>query len=887
MSKTAQLARLLRRWLPRDRRVFEGELADELSFHVRARADELRRTGLTPEEAERRARLELGGTERCKDDMRDLRPGRWLEHSSHELAAAVRSLARSPGYLAATVVVYGVAMAAGSAVFGVVDFVLLRPLPIRAPQELVVGWERNPSRDQAVVEVSYRNVQDWQTGSRAVADVSAFGSSAWSLTLEDRGDPTRIASVGVTWRFFHTLGAQPFLGRFFEAEDDRPNPIRPLVLSHRFWQARFGGDVGVVGSRVETGDGPARIVGIAPPDLDFPRGVDAWLPVGPVLAGTRGIDGFRDIGVLFLMARLRPGVSQQAATLELDRVATDAAGQGALRFGSTVQLTPLLDYQLGPVRSALWWLAGGVAVLIAIACGNLAALLLARAVGRQREQAVRLALGASRLALWRRWSMESALIALLGGTVGMIGARWLIAAIRRLAPAGLPHVDQLVLSPAVSWGTFAALFVMAVAASAVPVVLGADRSILGGLAEGARATDGRRAVRLRGLLLTGQVALSVALLMAAGLIVRSYANVRALDLGFVPDKVIALEVDSRLGGQAHNDWVRELLQRMSALPGVEAAGAVHVRPLLLGAIGSDSTVVLEGQPDSPESGRLNPLVNVESATPGYFATMGIRLVEGRLFDENDHGMAPRVALVSRSAARRLWPGRSAVGQRLSRPSLSRGASGNQRTVVGVVEDVRYRGIEDVRLDLYEPAAQSNERAGSVIVRTREHPVATAAAVEAEVRRLAPRAIVTDVTTMQAVVGRATASWTLSTWMFGLFALAAVALVGAGLFSSVTLDSARRSHELALRRALGALPHHLARIAASTTGMCALVGAIVGLLLGTAAARAMAHLLFEVSPVDLFTYVAVACLVGATVLAAAFRPLSRAVRADPASVLRAS
>jgi putative ABC transport system permease protein len=237
--------------------------------------------------------------------------------------------------------------------FAAVYAVLLKPLPVRAPERLVVGWESSPSRNLTVVEVSYRNFQDWQSWSRTLAHVAAFGSSAWPLILEDRGDPMKLASIAVSPTFFETLGVRPSLGRFFESDDEQPGPTRPLVLSDRLWHTRFGADPHVIGATLATSDGPTRIIGVAPAELDFPRGVDVWLPVGPVLATTTGIDGFRDIGVLFIVGRLHDGVSPAAAEADLDRVAVDAAARGARRFGSAVHLTSFLDYQLGPIRAAL------------------------------------------------------------------------------------------------------------------------------------------------------------------------------------------------------------------------------------------------------------------------------------------------------------------------------------------------------------------------------------------------------------------------------------------------------------------------------------------------------------------------------------------------------
>jgi putative ABC transport system permease protein len=770
--------------------------------------------------------------------------------------------------------------------FAAVYAVLLKPLPVRAPERLVVGWESSPSPNLTVVEVSYRNFQDWQSWSRTLAQVAAFGSSAWPLILEDRGDPMKLASIAVSPTFFETLGVRPSLGRFFESDDEQPGPTRPLVLSDRLWHTRFGADPHVIGATLATSDGPARIIGVAPAELDFPRGVDVWLPVGPVLATTTGIDGFRDIGVLFIVGRLHDGVSPAAAEADLDRVAVDAAARGARRFGSAVHLTSFLDYQLGPIRAALWWLWSAVLVLLLVACGNVAALQLTRAIQRTREQAIRVALGAGPVALWRPWILESALVSIAGGIVGLIAAHWLVAAIVALAPDGIPRLSEMSVSIPVVLLSMAVSLGAALVSACAPMLQSKTVAIVTALGEGAHATEDRRSTGARAMLLAIQVALSVVLMTFAGLILRSYINVRQIDLGFVPNQVVTLEIDSRRPSATHNEWVRELLHHVERLPDVESAGAIYLRPLALGAIGADSTIVLEGQPNTRESGRMNPLVNYQCATPGYFSTMRIRLARGRLFNTQDHSRSPRVVIVNESTARRLWPGQNPIGRRVSLPSFSAGEPAmSWRTVVGVVSDVRYRGLDDVRLDVYEPAAQSQARAGYLVVRSTRHGIAVAAAVQAEARRMEPRAIVSGITSIAAVVDRATATWTLSVWMFGLFAATAVLLVCVGLFSTVSLDIARRSKEFALRIALGAQSRDIARHALTSTGTYVLAGIGVGLVLAVLSTRWMTSLLFGVDALDRVTYVGVVSLTALTVAIGCSFPVYRATRIDPGSALR--
>ncbi len=802
-----------------------------------------------------------------------------------DVRLACRSLLRSPGYLLGAVLTFGVAMAANSAIFGAVYAVLLKPLPIQSPERLIVWWETNPG--QGVVEVSYRNFQDWQASSRTLTSVAAFGSSAWPLLIEHKNGPVKLATIGVSSSFFDTIGTRPFLGRFLGPDDDgSAQPARVLVLTHRAWLSRFGGDPDVVGTTVKTEDGAARIVGVALPQLDFPRGVDAWLPVVPVLRGTTGIDGFRDIGVLFLLGRLRTDTAPAAAATELERIANNAAGGGARRFGSGLKVDGFLDYQLGPVRSALWWLSGAVAVLLLIACGNVAALLLTRALQRKREQAVRLALGAGTAALWRPWAIETAIVSLAGGVAGLVIARWLIAVIVALAPDDIPRLTEMSINVPVVLFTFGMSGAAAMISMLASLFHGRPQSTVTDLNEMAHSTDNQKSIRTRGMLLAIQVALAIVLMTAAGLIFRSYVNVRQIVLGFDPADVVTLEIDSRRPGPEHNEWVRELLTRVESWPDIESAGAVHLRPLALGAIGADATVVLEGQPNERRSARLNPGVNYQSATPGYFTAMRIRAQQGRLFDQRDDARAPRVVVVSESTARVLWPHGDPIGQRLSLPSVSPGEpAASWRTVVGVVPDVRYRGLDDVRLDLYEPAAQSRSRAAYLMVRSSRNAVAVAAAIEAEARRMEPKAIIGGITTMSAIVDRAQAVWTLSVWMFGVFAIAALTLSCVGLFSTVSMDATRRSREIALRIALGARPRNIAGHVLSAVGKPLSVGVVAGLALATFSTHWMTSLLFGVEPLDGATYLGVIGLIAAAGLVGCSWPSYRAARIDPASILK--
>ena len=530
----------------------------------------------------------------------------------------------------------------------------------------------------------------------------------------------------------------------------------------------------------------------------------------------------------------------------------------------------------------LW---AAVGVLLLIACANVSGLMLTRISRRRHEDGIRLALGATRGALARLWMSEVVLVAAAGGVLGLAVAQWLAKTIVALAPDDLPRVADIAVDSTVALFTFAAVLAVALVTGAVPLRHAGGANLLSAM-EGERSTAGRGTQRVRSTLLVIQIALSVVLLVAAGLVLRSFVALRHVDLGFTPDRVLSLTVQPGNTSRPPNVWLRDFLARVRSLPGVEAAGAVYLRPLMLGPIGQGVRVFLEGQPETRETAEANPTLNHQIATPGYFEALGIPLRAGRLFTDADTADVPRVAIVSESTARRLWPGRDPIGRRLSMAAFTPGKPGRAwRTVVGVVSDVRYRGIEEVQLDVYDPALQVGRPADNILVRASADPLALAAAVRATARELDPTSIVDAVTTMDAVVGRAEAPWRLTMWMFVLFATLAFGLAALGLFSLVALDVAHRGREFAIRMALGESRGGILRGVLVRAGRRVLAGLALGLGTAVVAGRAIRGLLFGIAPDDRVTYAAVLAVVLVVVAAAAYVPARRAARADPQSLLR--
>ena len=804
-----------------------------------------------------------------------------------DVRLTVRDLLRQPAYAAPAVVTLALAIGANSAIFSAVHAVLLTPSPIRNAHELVICWERD-SRQSPVVELSYRNFQDWAAHNRSFSHVAAIGSSTWPAILDERGESTRLGAVGVSASFFETLGVTPALGRGFQSADDAPTAERVVVLSHATWVTRFAGNPEIIGTTIRL-DEPHTVVGVMPAGFDFPHRTSVWLPVMPILAkaGSGRVQSpLENVGVLFVIGRLRHGVTPNTASEELNRLAGQLQRSGVQRFGTDVVVTPLLDYLIGPVRHALWALFAAVGVLLLIGCANVSGLMLTRVSVRRREHAIRLALGATRSRLGRQWVLETLILSLTGGCLGLVASRWMVQGIVALAPEDVPQVANIAINFPVAGFTFLAVLATALLCGAQPLRYAGRLNLVEALNDAGRSTSGRRSHRGRSLLLVFQIGLTVVLLVAAGLVVRSFVNLKSIDLGFVPSNVLTMNVTLRDAQSSGNASVHELLARISALPDVDAAGAVSLRPLALGPIGSESWVILDGQPNTPQRARLNPTLSYLVATPGYFTAMRIQLKRGRFFNDRDTTKSPRVAIVSESAARALWRGEDPIGRRIQMPTHSSdGGPTVWRTVVGVVSDVRYRGIDDVRLDVYDAALQATMTAEDLVVRTARDPLALAGAVQTEARRFDSGVVIDRLTTLDAIVLRAVAPWRFSVWMFTVFAGLAFVLAIVGLFSLVSLDVMQRRHEFAVRLAVGAQRSHVLRSVLVSALWRVVPGLAFGLLATLLSTRTIRTILFGVGPTDLATYVAVIVLVFAVVLAASWLPAHRAARVDPLALLR--
>ena len=811
-----------------------------------------------------------------------------------DLKSAFRN-ARRGGWLSVTVVlILAVAIGAVTAIYSVAYSVLIKPLPVTDPDRVMLLWGRDDARSQQVVEVSLRDHRAWLAGQKSFAAIELFGSVNWGeLQVSGPGLPFRAVQNAVSSGFFDLLGARPLIGRTFRASDDRPGARPTVVLSEAVWRQHFSSDPAVAGRLLTIRTGKkataVEVIGVMPGRFRIPAGAQVWTALGPALAGAD------NVRAMYALGRLAPGVRIEKAVAELSTIARNEELKTGVRNTSmAVVATPLMTHLLGPVRPALLAITGASGALMLIACANASALLLVHGAARRREVAVRLALGARRLQVVRQLFWESIVLSLLAGGVGAGLAYISLDAIVSFAPIGVPRLDEAAID------SRALLFVLvlclgtAVIVGLLPAWRHSGAAPLAGLHEHSRsATATSSSTRARKVLVAAQLAAVVVLLTAAGLFTRSLTALVRLDLGFDPRGVLTFDLsfsEDRYDTK-EKQWalIDAVLDRAQRLPGSIAAGAVYERPFAHGVIGMDSNVIVEGQPLADESASRNPILNWEAATPGYFRAMDIQLLQGRLFDDRDTTKSPPVVIIGQSLAARLWPRQSPIGRRMiayGAPEPEKGKEPVWQTVVGVVEDARYREVETPRFDLYLPYRQAPNQVQHFMVRLNGDPVAAAPALRTAVAVLDPDARVDGIRTMEEVVAQAFAPWRFSTVVVSAFGAMALTFAVVGIVTLVAFAVKQRTREIGVRVALGAQPRDVIILAASEGAWIALMGVVVGLFAAWMLRRSVESMLFGVAPGDPMTFIGVALGLGVVSLLAAYFPARSAAHIDPVVTLRA-
>jgi len=866
----------------------ERDMDEEMRFHIEAHASELMKRGITREKALRQARMEFGGVETTKAECRDAVGVSFLETLLQDVRHSVRAMLRTPVFTLTAIIVLALGIGATTAIFSVVDAVLLRPLAYRDSGRLVtiLMYGDGP--------VSAGNYIDWRDQSRSFTTMSA--AEYWSPNLTGIDSPEHIPGLKVTQDLFPMLGIKPLLGRLFLEGEDKKGADREVILSHRLWQRRFSSEPSVLGKPIALDGDAYVIVGVMPQGFQFApfwaTKAELWVP------GAFGSRVHSSGGSLRIFARLKDSVSLAQARAEIASI-TARLEQQFPGTNRNVVVTPLKEKVVGTIETPLLVLLGAVAFVLLITCANVAHMLLARAATRQKEIAVRAALGARRGRIIRQFLTESILLGGVGGALGLLlaglGTRALIA----LSPANIPRVQTVSIDINAAVFLFTATILTSVGFGLVPALQASSVNVNDTLKEGGRGgSEGVQRNRLRSMLVVSEFALALMLLIGAGLMIRTFAALEAVDPGFNPHNVISMIVSvagsKEQAAGRREFFYRQLIDRVRSLPGVQAAGAINHLPLAGDLWGWHFAI--EGRP-KPVPGEV-PGAVYRMVTPGYFGTMRLPLIRGRDITDSDNAIAPGVVIINEKAARQYWPGEDPIGQRVSFDDNERNPP-TWLTIIGIAKDAKQDNWTDKATpEMYLAAFQNHDFLGDSSAEAASHmsyitlvarTVGDPAAVTSEMKEAAwsfdRNLAISQVVTMDGVVAEANAQPRFEMMLLSIFAAVALLLAAVGIYGVISYSASRRTHEIGVRMSLGATRADVLLLVARQGVWLAVAGSAAGLAGALLLSRLMAGLLYGVKPTDPLTFAAVAGGLGVVAMMACYIPARRAMRIDPMAALR--
>jgi putative ABC transport system permease protein len=870
-----RIAVALRGWLWPD--ALDAEVAEELRFHLERQIQANINAGMTPAEARRAAHLVVGSVEAVREESRDARPGAWTHQLVRDLAFGTRLLRRTPAFALTAACIVALGIGTTTTIFSVVYGVMLRPPPFPHPDRLVTLWTRQPppAGRETINPADHREMRH---NNGVFEDIALFWPTQ-NFNLIGAGEPERVFAARISSNLFSVLDVTPALGRTFTDDEDESGRDRVVVLSDRLWKRRFGGNPALVGRTINLTGVPYEVVGVMPPDFQYPgREHQLWVPltINPAQL-TRQVGGFDHMAV----ARMKPGVSLRQAQSALDTIASRLeADHPATHRGVRLEVLPLFEQSIQPVRRTLYVLLAAVLCLLLTACLNLANLLGSRAASRAREFTVRLALGASRGRLTLQALAEVAPVLCIGGIAGIAAAQIAIAAFVPLAPPGLPRADRIEINAPVLAFSIGALGLTGIVAGLLPALHAWRARMLTPAHESRSATSSRERVRTRNALAVAQLALALPLLVGATALGRSFSALMHVDPGFRTDHIVSMHLAISRSTHKNDEQVAlfcgRVVEQVAALPGVESAGMVNRLPL------SGNSQVM---PFAFEGVGEKPLMfQSRTVTPDYFRTIGIPLLQGRLFTSEDRADSPLVGIIDERLARALWPGQSAVGRRFG--VKLPGQQPASAEIVGVVGHVRHDGLDkDTDRQVYFSHPQFTDGRMVLVVRSREDVRALIPAVVQAIRTVDPDQPVYDVRTMDDVVERSTAQRWLNTAIVAVFAIASLLLACVGLYGVIAYGVTQRLREFGVRLALGATRADVLRLVLGRGSALAACGTALGLIGAVVLTQAMEGLLYGVKPLDPVGFFAAALLLFTVALLAGYFPARRAARTNPASVLR--
>jgi putative ABC transport system permease protein len=810
-----------------------------------------------------------------------------METILKDIHYGIRSLLKHPGFTAIAVITLALGIGANTAMFSVINAVLLRPLPYRDPARLVTIWEESPERGMYQMPVSLANLRDWIDQNQSFEQISAYTFT--NLNLTGTGEPARLGTVRSSANLFPLVGATPVIGRSFLPEEDKEGANHVVILGHALWQSRFASDPGIVGKSLTLNNQSYTVVGVMASNSQFPVGfgymgkvlndpIDLYVPLA-----ASGRETERGNYSFFAIGRLKPGVSIDQARAEMTTIERRLEKQypdGNTGIG--ISLVPTQEQTVKEIRPALLVLFGAVAFLLLIACANIANLLLARAASRKKEIAIRTALGASRLRVLRLLLTESLMLSLAGGGIGFLLALWGTDALMALEPDNIPRLNEVGVDARVFLFTLAISIVTGIVFGLAPGIRAAKPDLNEALKEGSKGSMGSSgSKRTRSVLVALEVALSLMLLAGAGLMIKSFIRLQQTNLGFNPENVLAVSLtlpESRYPEDRQQaSFFQDALSRLQSVAGVQSAGATTSLPLTLSVNGSDFRI--EGHPE-PEAGK-ELIINMSGVSPGYFHTLGVPLLKGRDFSDRDNKDAPEAAIINNDLARTYFPNEEPIGKRMK---LTDGES--WISIVGVTGDVKQLGQDiGVKPEIYFPYLQVPASSMSLVARTAKEPLSLVGAVKTQIQLIDKDLPIDDAKTMQQLLANSRSGRRFNLILLTGFALVALVLAMVGIYGVMSYTVAQRTHEIGIRVAVGAQSRDVFRMVIGQGMMLALIGVAFGLVGAFALTRLMTTMLFGVEPTDPATFVSITALLTGVALLASYIPARRATKVDPLVALR--
>lgn len=876
----------LNRWSRRR----EEELDEELQAHLQMAVQERVERGETREEAEAAVRREFGNVGLVKEATREMWGWVWLDQLLQDIKYGIRSLRRAPGFTFVAILSLAIGIGANTAIFSVINAVLLNPLPFASPERLVALGQTSLENRSDLSNFSFRNFADLRDQNKAFEQLAVYYNN--SVTLTGQGEAQRLRVTVATTDLFPLLRASPMLGRVFLPGEDNPgggSVGRPAILSWDSWQRYFGGDPGVVGRAITLTGDTYTVVGVMPADFSFPvqaQPTEVWVSAARDAERTgqgammveRGYLGWRTIG------RLRDGATIEQAQAEANVIAANLAAQfPEANKDLGIKVMPLLESLVGSLRLTLLLLFGTVGFVLLIACVNVANLLLARAVSRQREINVRAALGASRWRIARQFITESLMVALAGGVLGALLAMWGTNLVVSFSPQGITRIAETRLDARVLIFTAFVSILTGAFCGLAPALSVSRERLAEALKEGSRSsTNGLGRGRARRLLVVAEVSLALVLLVGAGLFVRTLMSLQNVALGFNPRNVLTMTVAKSPSTDAEQtgEFFRQLTERLKTLPGVVNASVTWQLPL--GGASAQTGMEIEGQADVPGS---IPMGVIHTAGPDYFRTMGIPVIQGREFSDHDNMTSAPVLIINETLAKKFFPAGDALGKHI-RPGFSTSGKYAERKVVGVVGDVKHQGLRGAAVpEFYFAQTQMPPPITTVVVRTAGDPHALASAVRKEIQSIDKNAAVYSVRTVEEYLSLSVASTRFNMTLLVAFAAVALLLTAVGLYGVISFAVSQSTHEIGVRIALGARTRDVLALVLAQGFRLVLGGIILGILAALPLTRLFASMLYGVTPTDITTFVTIALLLNFVALLACYIPARRATKVDPLIALK--